>query len=158
FGTPGLGSNRAIHYSLGVEQEITRPIELSVEGFYKKLDHLVARVPSSGSKPYEYGNDGRGAVTGLEVRLKNNPTARFFGWLAYTLSRSTREDPPDFATRLFQYDQTHILTMLGSYRLGRGWEFGARFRLISGTLYTPTVLGFLNTDAGVYTPLSGAPF
>ena len=26
------------------------------------------------------------------------------------------------------FDQTHILTVLGSYRLGNGWEFGARFR------------------------------
>ena len=37
------------------------------------------------------------------------------------------------------FDQTHILTILGSYRLGHGWEFGARFRLVSGNLVTPEV-------------------
>ena len=158
FGTPGLLSNRAFHYSVGVEQEITRPIEVSVEGFYKKLDKLVSRVPSTGIRPYDYDNLGTGYVAGAEVLLKYKPDARFFGWLAYTLSRSVRRDPPDFATRLFQYDQTHILTLLGSYRLGHGWEFGARFRLVSGVLYTPTILGVLNTDAGAYAPVGGAPF
>jgi hypothetical protein len=158
FGTPGLISNRAFHYSLGVEQEITRPIDLSVEGFYKNLDHLVGRTPSTGIRAYEYVNTGKGYVVGAEVLLKYKPDERFFGWLAYTLSRSTRQEPPAFQTRLFEFDQTHILTVLGSYRLGRGWEFGARFRLVSGRLYTPAALGVLNADAGAYAPLEGAPF
>ena len=129
-----------------------------MEGFYKKLDHLVSRLPSTGERAYDYGNDGKGYVVGGEVLLKYKPDARFFGWLAYTLSRSTRQYPPDYTTHLFQYDQTHILTVLGSYRLGRGWEFGARFRLVSGSLYTPTQIGFLNTDAGAYAPFGGAAY
>jgi hypothetical protein len=158
FGSPGLESNRAFHYSLGFEQEITRPIEVSVEGFYKKLDHLVSRQASTGQTAYLYGNQGKGYVVGGEVLLKYKPDARFFGWLAYTLSRSVRQNPPDYATTLFQFDQTHIMTVLGSYRLGRGWEFGARFRLVSGSLYTPTLLGVLSTDAGAYGPFEGTPF
>ena len=74
---------------------------------------------------------------GVETLLKYKPDERFFGWLAYTLSRSVLQDAPDSPTYLFQYDQTHNLTVLGSYRLGRGWEFGARFRLVSGPLDTP---------------------
>jgi hypothetical protein len=33
---------------------------------------------------------------------------------------------------LFPFDQTHIGAILGSYRLGSGWELGGRFRLVSG--------------------------
>ncbi len=157
FGTPGLVSNRAVHYSVGVEQEITRPIEVSVEGFYKHLDHLVARLPNNFGG-YDYSNLGTGYVAGAEVLLKYKPDARFFGWIAYTLSRSTRAEPPDYTTHLFQYDQTHILTLLGSYRLGGGWEFGARFRLVSGALDTPSVAGVFSADAGTYASVSGAPF
>jgi hypothetical protein len=157
FGSPNLHSNRAIHYSLGVEQEITRPLEVSLEGFYKNLDQLVARLPNDAGG-YDYNNLGKGYVVGTELLLKYKPDAHFFGWLAYTLSRSTRQEPPDYKTELFQYDQTHILTVLGSYRLGRGWEFGARFRLVSGPLYTPTIFGVYNADAGAYTPISGLPF
>jgi TonB family protein len=157
FGSQNLVSNRAIHYSVGVEQEITRPIELSVEGFYKNLDNLVARLPNSFGG-FDYNNLGRGYVVGSEVLLKYKPDARFFGWIAYTLSRSTRANPPDYTTQLFQYDQTHILTVLGSYRLGGGWEFGARFRLVSGSLDTPVVSGVYSADAGAYAGVSGAPF
>jgi TonB family protein len=157
FGSRNLESNRAVHYSIGVEQEITRPIEVSLEGFYKDLQNLVARAPNF-MGGFDYTNLGKGYVVGAEVLLKYKPDARFFGWLAYTLSRSTRQNPPDYETQLFQYDQTHILTILGSYRLGGGWEFGARFRVVSGSLDTPFVSGVFNADAGAYAGVSGAPF
>jgi hypothetical protein len=157
FGTPGLHSNRAVHYSLGAEQELTRHVEVSLEGFYKDLDQLVVRNASAGGG-YDYTNLGRGSVVGAEALLRWKPDQRFFGWVAYTLSRSTRESPPDYETRLYQFDQTHILTLLGSYKLGRGWEFGARFRLVSGNLYTPSVGGIYNADAGAYASIDGRPF
>src|SRR5262249_46301814 len=43
FGVPGLKSNRALHYGLGVEREVTRQIDVSFEGFYKQLDDLVTQ-------------------------------------------------------------------------------------------------------------------
>lgn len=162
FGTPGLRSNRAMHYSLGVEQELTRWIDLSVEGFYKDLTNLVSRQESL-SGGFQYGNDGQGYTMGLETLLKYKPDSRFFGWLAYTLSRSVRRDSPGEEEYLIQFDQTHNLTVLGSYRLGRGWEFGARFRVISGSLDTPVLSppalpALFAADAGAYVPLQGEPF
>jgi hypothetical protein len=50
-----------------------------------------------------------------------------------------RKDGPDEEEALTPFDQTHVLTVLGSLRLGRGWEVGARFRLVSGNLETPYV-------------------
>ena len=41
--------------------------------------------------------------------------------------------------RLFDYDQTHILTAVGSYDLGRGFEIGARLRYATGFPRTPVV-------------------
>ncbi len=162
FGTPGLESNRALHYAVGVEQELSRHIEVGVEAFYKDLDHLVSRAASNAGG-FEYGNQGEGHTMGLETLLKYKPDRRFFGWVAYTLSRSVRRESPEQAEYLFQYDQTHNLTMLGSYRLGRGWEFGARFRVISGSLDTPVLsppalAALFAADAGSYTPLQGPAF
>jgi hypothetical protein len=99
----------------------------------------------------------------METLLKYKADARFFGWLAYTLSRSVRRDSDNSPEYLFQYDQTHILTVLGSYRLGRGWEAGARFRLVSGSLVTPIrsapdLPALYAADAAAYTPLQGRPF
>ncbi len=147
FGNPGVKSNRAIHYSLGVEREFTRNIELSVESFYKQVDRIVVNKT----------NDGRGRIYGLETLLRYKPDARFFGWLAYTLSRSERQDSPSDPVRLSTFDQTHILTVLGSYRLGRGWEAGGAFRLVSGNLVTPNTYGFYDENAGVSLAQSSYP-
>jgi TonB family protein len=141
FGQAGLVSNRAVHADVGIEQELSRNAEISVEGFYKKLDHLVVDG---------LGNTGDGHAIGLEALLRYKPDEHFFGWIAYTLSRSEMRDSPTDAYRLSPYDQTHILTALGSYRLGRGWELGARFRLVSGNLYTPSAYGAYDETTGAY--------
>jgi TonB family protein len=135
FGTPGLKSNRAVHVGLGVEQEITKQLEVSVDGYYKHLDDLVDQSRFTG----DYTNDTVGYAAGGEILLKYKPDERFFGWAAYTLSRSVRQDEPGDPEVLTAFDQTHVLTVLGNVRLGRGWEVGARFRLVSGNPVTPFV-------------------
>jgi TonB family protein len=148
FGMSGLTSNRALHYDAGVEHVFTRNVEASVEGFYKQLDNLVE--PG-------LGNTGSGVVYGGETLIRYKPDERFFGWIAYTLSRSLRRDQPGAPLRIFQYDETHVLTVLGSYRIGRGWELGMRYRLTSGFMYTPNAYGFYDENIGTYLPLSGYP-
>jgi TonB family protein len=141
FGTPGLTDERAIHYDLGIEREVTRNIDFSLEGFYKQLDYQV----NSG-----VGSTGSGVIYGGETLIRYKPDAHFFGWLAYTISRSLLRDQPGAPLRLSQFDETHILTVLGSYRLGRGWEFGARYRLTSGYMFTPNTYGFYDENIGTY--------
>lgn len=148
LGQLGLRNNRALHYSIGGEQDITKNLEVSLEGFYKQLDYLV--VPRA-------GNEGRGKAYGLELLLRYKPDARFFGWLAYTLSESLRQDTETSPVRRSPFSQTHILTVLGSYRLGRGWEIGGRFRLVSGNLVSPQNYGFYDQNTGVYLPLLAYP-
>ena len=162
FGTPGLYSNKSVHYSLGVEQEFSEHVELSFEGFYKNLTNQVARAPNA-QGAFTYNNVGSGSIIGLETLLKYKPGKRFFGWIAYTLSRSVRRESPSSPEYLFQYDQTHNLIMLGSYRLGRGWEFGARFRIVSGSLDTPSLgppalPALYAADAGAYGQLQAKAY
>jgi TonB family protein len=171
FGTPTVGSNRAIQYSVGVEQEITKQLEFSLEGFYKQLDSQVISTASASGNAVTYTNDSTGYVGGGELLVKYKPDRHFFGWIAYTLSRSVRSDGYDangvpLPQHLFQYDQPHILTILGSYNFRNGWEFGARFRLVSGSLVTPNacdqtlpgcsatrVNSLFNATTGTYTPI-----
>jgi TonB family protein len=148
FGMPGLVSNRSTQYDVGVEREVTEHVDGSLEGFYKELDRLV-EVP--------YGNTGTGVVYGAETLLRYKPDERFFGWLAYTLSRSLRRIAPGMPLQVFRFDETHILTVLGSYRLGGGWELGARYRLVSGYMYTPDTYGFYDENIGTYLPLASYP-
>ena len=158
FGTKGVGSPSAVHTSLGFEQELSRPLELSVEGFYKDLNNLVVPVAAADStgNGQSYQNNGSGRAYGSEFLLRYKPEGRFFGWVAYTLSRSERRDAASDAMYIYEYDQTHILTALGSYKLGRGWQAGARFRYISGTPYTPEIGGVMDYDAGTYAPIGSS--
>jgi TonB family protein len=148
FGTLGLINERSTQYDVGLERQLTDHVDATVDTFYKQLEDLT-RVG--------LGSTGSGDIYGMEVLLRYKPDERFFGWLAYTLSRSERRDQPGAPLQLFQFDETHILTVLGSYRLGRGWEIGARFRLTSGYLYTPQQYGFYDENSSAYIPLSAYP-
>jgi hypothetical protein len=157
FGTEGLKSNRATHYDVGFEQELLRSLNISVDGFYKDLQDLVRQsVTTTTASGVTYSNTGSGRVYGMELLLKLKDE-NFFGWIAYTLSKSERRDTPDGPLHNFQYDQTHIFTILGSYKLGRGWELGARWRYTSGSMYTPNQGGVVDFDAGAYAPIPTYP-
>jgi TonB family protein len=149
LGTPNLTSSRAVHSMVGFEQSLTKQVSVSVEGFEKELRALVStRMDGSGSLVTD--NAGKGRVFGADVLLRYRADERFFGWVSYTLSRSTRKLEPDEPSRLFLYDQPHIVNVLASYRLGRGWELGGRFRYMSGFLYRACSGGLFDNAVGRY--------
>ena len=127
-----LRSARAAQVSLGLEQELGERVEAQLETFAYKLDHLPSQGSDEKGLPVA-GNDTEGNIHGLELMLRYRADAHFFGWLSYTLSRSTRRYAADAPAELFAQDQTHVLSVLGSYRLGAGWQVGARFRAASGS-------------------------
>jgi len=87
--------------------------------------------------------------------LRQELAAGFFGWVSYTLMRSERKDHTDNDWRLFDYDQTHVATVVGSYELGKGFEIGARFRYATGFPRTPMVGAFYSTRRDLYEPNFG---
>ncbi|MDD5307129.1 MAG: TonB family protein [Deltaproteobacteria bacterium] len=160
YGNPDLEYINAIHYGLGFEQEFTAAIEAGIEGFYKDLSNMVVSsdrmVERDGQLAAErYNNDGVGRVAGFEVLVKHKPTDRLFGWISYTLMQSWRVDHPGEKPRLFDNDQTHILTIVASVALGRGWEAGVRFRLVSGNPDTPVQGAAFDADGDQYFPIYG---
>lgn len=158
FGTPGLSANRATQLSFGIEQELLRHVELSIEPFYKNLFDLVSPMPDA-TQPsgFRYVNEGTGFAYGVELLVKYKPDKHFSGWIAYTLSRSERTDLPGEASHLFQYDQTHVLSVLGTYSFGNGWSVGARLRYVSGNPYTPIIGGYFDNNGGDYGPQDKLP-
>jgi TonB family protein len=158
-GTDGVTSSQAIHGSLGVEQELADGLEVSVEGFYKKLnDLIVARADETQAIGARFENTGSGRVYGAETLLRYKPRGWLSGFIAYTLSRSERKDNEDAAFTTFEWDQTHILSVVGSADLGRGWTLGARFRYVTGTPFTPNAGSYLDLDAGAYAPIAARQF
>lgn len=149
-----LRSQRSWQNSLGAEQELTEHVGLSVEGFFNLLDNLISRGPDA-EGTLRYNNFGAGRIFGLEAMLRYDSND-LFGWLSYTLSRSERRLTPGEPSRLFGLDQTHILSVVASYELGKGWELGGRFRYVTGNLYTPCIAGIFSSTSASYLCVNGA--
>ncbi len=158
YGNPNLKPIRAMHYSLGAEQELFENVGLSVEGFYKDLWNVLVSseemIEQDGEMvPEHFASDGTGRVYGMELMLKHEPTERFFGWIAYTLMSSQRKDESGGAWRSFDYDQRHVLTAVGSLNLKYGFTAGFRFRLVSGTPTELIVGSSYDADQNEYYPI-----
>jgi hypothetical protein len=105
-------------------------------------------------RPLRLDNNGKGHVWGMELGLRHEFANNFTGWVAYTLSKAVRQDSGE-EDRLFDFDQTHILTLVGSYLLPRNWQVGGRFRLVSGNPRTPVVGAVYNASTNEYDPTFG---
>ncbi len=163
YGNPNLVLEHAAHFSAGVEQKILKALSLDVQGYFIwRYDMVVptkqVQVTDSGIRRLNFLNEGTGYSAGMELILKHDVTKHFYGWLAYTLSLSKSQRKPDGDYVFFAFDQTHILTLVASYRIGWGWELGARFRLVSGRPDTPVLGSIYDNDIGKYTRLNGEMF
>jgi len=152
FGDPNLKPSFATHYVMGPEFDPTPTLHIEVLGFYKDLRQLTVR--GQAGDPI-LTNDGIGRVYGGELLVKQELFKNFFGWISYTLSRSERRDHPGDPWRIFQYDQTHIFTIIGSYRLPRGYQVGVRFRYVTGNPYTPIIGSYFDANRGEYRSVAG---
>jgi len=60
------------------------------------------------------------------------------GWISYTLSKSLHSFDAFENGNWFNspYDRPHNLAVVGSYQLGKGWDFNFSFSLLSGQPFT----------------------
>jgi outer membrane receptor protein involved in Fe transport len=136
-----LGPERAWQAALGTERELLPGLSLQATAFQTWRSDLITfaagrRDQAVGEEAYN--NEGTGRTSGLELMLSARGD-HHFAWLSYTLSRSLRRDGPGQPLRLFDFDQTHNLVLVGSRRFGKDgrWQIGGRFQLTTGKPYTP---------------------
>jgi len=155
IGNPDLSPIQALHLGAGWEYDAFPGVRFGVEGFYKYLWNRP--VSTTGGVPPFYTNDGIGRIYGAEFAINFRPAEgrQYFGYLSYTLSRSERQDGPNEPWRLFDFDQTHILTAAFVYNFPRNWEIGGLFRLVSGNPYTPVIGSIYDALNDVYIPIDG---
>ncbi len=162
WGNPDLGVERSVHTSLGVAQALPLEMSLEVTGFYKYVwDRIQSstaflRDEDTGIRFENLDNSGFGQIFGMELLFRKALTNRLFGWVSYTLSKSIERVRPGEPYVNFGFDQPHILTLLGVYKLPRNFQIGARFRLVSGNPDTPITDGVFDAEDGGYLPLPGA--
>jgi len=166
YGNPNLALVWADQYQIGVERRFTEADELTATAFFvRRHDLPVASID-------HFSSTGQARAYGLELLLRHAITEHFYGWIAYTLSKSEvagalAEGVPmgmngmprngsDLSWRPGPFDQTHNLIVVASYRF-RDWETGFSYRLVTGTPRTPVTGSFLDADFGTYTRENGVP-
>ncbi len=168
IGNPNLKAEDSLHYSVGFEQQFTDAINLDVTAFYKTFDDLVTRAESlDAADDFDDAleanagpsllNQGEGRSYGIEFLLRHDFSNRVFGWVSYTLQRSERRDRPGDDWRLFDFDQTHNLIVIGQYKLTPKWTVGFRWRTTSGNPDTPIVDSVFDANTGTYVQIPGEP-
>jgi hypothetical protein len=146
----------ATQATLGGELVVAEGVTYSLAGFYTRRRDLVVEDPTRTAVdelPFRTG--GTGASTGFETLLRAQ-RGNFFAWFAYTFSRSTRRDAPDTPGRPFAYDQTHLVSVVGSYERGP-WRYGARWQLATGLPYTEITSATFSPELDHYVPTFGPP-
>lgn len=158
WGDPYLPATKAVHYVGGYEWQITDLIHADVQAYYNNQWDIPRPATlddyAEGSTKGYYA-DEKGRMYGLELMLKHDQGKRFFGWLAYSLSRSERRDPHSGIWSLYSKDETHNLQLVGSYRLPKFWEIGGRLRYVTGDPTTPIDGIGYNEDNGYFYRIYG---
>ncbi|HEY5959545.1 MAG TPA: TonB-dependent receptor, partial [Polyangiaceae bacterium] len=157
FGNPRLSLSRATHYLLGTNVQLSEPLTVEFTSFYSRMDDLTVRNPASAPATGQalLGN-GEGRAYGTQFMLRHNPIGRFFGWVSLSIIRSERLDPDSRRFRPFDFDQTFVATLVGSYDLGKGFEVGARARWSTGYPRTPVLDATYDSRSDIYQPRFGA--
>jgi hypothetical protein len=154
IGNPTVKENHAIHYILEVERDISAQTGITVAGYRKELSNLISRDENAA-----YLNQGEGFAQGVEVLLRHRGGEKFFGWASYAYSVSKRRDRPGEPERFYSFDQTHVTTLIASYKPTPTWEIGAKWQYSTGNPYTPVVDVEVKphpvTGRSLYSPIYG---
>ena len=134
FGLADLGLQTSLAGSLGLEARLPRNLTATLTGYAAQLRLTDVRdidLTSIDPGAPDFLVSRRGRAYGAELLVRRADVGRLYGWLAYTLSWSRRQDesgvfgPSD-------WDQRHILNLVAGYRLPRGYAVGARVHYNTG--------------------------
>lgn len=109
-------------WALGLAKTFDLKYEVSLEGYYKTMDNVIAY--KEGASLFQFNDwqdrvtQGEGESYGLELFIQKK-TGRFSGWLGYTLSWTTRlfDDLNGGKRYPYRYDRRHDISVVGSYQL-----------------------------------------
>jgi hypothetical protein len=120
----------------------------TMEAFYKKYSNYPSSVRNGialanlgadfgviGNEPVESNAEGR--AYGLEFLAQQRLFKNFYGIAALTLVRSEFTNPNTEGFVPSSWDNRFIVSLTAGKRFEKNWEFGARWRFLGGTPYTP---------------------
>jgi hypothetical protein len=149
----------AANYVLGGEKWFGDDIQLSGEGYYKQMAHLLetgSMLPGIGEEPGTGDtvkfNVGSGWAAGGEFLLRRKGS-----WVGYSLSVARRT----FDSTSFYpiFDARHNFNVAWTTRLGRGWSLNLQWLFRSGFPYTGPIgqFQYVGEGGGWHPPFTEEP-
>ena len=156
FGNPALPAALGKHFVLGVGAKPIDTLSIDATGFYTLGENIATRNQAEQPARAEaLVASGSSRSYGAQLMLRLDPTKGFYGWLSYTLAWSERRDAAGLDWRPSDYDQRHVLTVLGGYQLPLGFDVGLRARVATGYPRTEVVGAFYDNRRDLYEPVFG---
>lgn len=139
---------KANHFILGAEWEITKYIDFNLEGYFMDFnqlvninrDKLVDDTPVNNAVPDYLKKDfirERGYSAGLDFLVKFE-YKDWYVWVGYSVMTIQRED--ELREYTPHFDRTHNTNLVASYKFGRkkNWMVNARWNFGTGFPFTQT--------------------
>jgi hypothetical protein len=148
--TDNVKPQRSQQFALGIAKTFSREYEVSLEGYYKKMENVIAY--KEGANLFQFNDwqervtQGKGESYGAELFFQKK-TGNLTGWVGYTLSWSNRQFEELNGGKMYpyRYDRRHDLSIVASYKLSDRvsmsgtWVYGTGNAVtLAGTKYHST--------------------
>ncbi len=152
---PGLDPELATQLSAGGDLDLRDGLSATATGYHTSRRHLAVADPTS-METLPFASTGSGFSYGADLMLRVR-REHAFGWLAYSFARGERRDTPDGELHRTPFDQTHVVTAVGSYRAG-AWQLGGRVQYATGLPYTEVIGASYSDELSRYVPVLGPAY
>lgn len=156
FGNPLLPTAAADHALLSSAVKVFPKTSFEATAFHTWQSDLAMRNPAASPLLAEALLPiGAGRSYGVQMLLRQGLAAGISGWISYAIVKSERRDAEGLDYRPSDFDQSHVLTALASWDLGKGFEIGARVRFATGLPRTPVARALYSARRDIYEPVFG---
>jgi hypothetical protein len=145
----------ATQVSTGTDIELGRGLVATATVYHTRREQLAVDDPGmTVADELPYASTGTGTTNGAVCCACRASTCSAGSRIR---TAASRRDRPGEATHATAFDQSHALTVVGSYRRG-SWRFGARMSYATGLPYTDVVGATFSDELGRFLPVLGTPY
>lgn len=135
-------------FSVGMKKTIPSGIKLSMEAYYKRLNHVISFTEGDGILDVDQNWEqkitvGNGRACGVETEVRYS-NSKLESWIGYTLAWNDRKFDDINKGRWFpyQYDRRHKLDLGIIMKLNKDWSASATWTYQSGVPATYSGLDY----------------
>ncbi len=128
-GNRALSNEKSVHAILGLTRYIGDGLKLTLEGYYKTFDDLIAQADRSTTLRR---NAGDGWAAGVDMGVVRRFVDDWYGQVNYSYAQSKRNDHDGLGAYNSDFNQPHVFNILVGYQLNDEWAFSSKWKYATG--------------------------